>query len=72
MREELFHNWQYRYGGVLNLGRLVYEFVLNDTGSMDTYNTPGYLEHEAFQNAGRLFNERSWELRCGGCSKFYP
>ena len=55
MREELFHNWQYRYGGVLNLGRLVYEFVLNDTGSVDTYNTPGYLEHEAKNRSKRLF-----------------
>ena len=23
LREELLHNWQYRYGGVLNLGRLL-------------------------------------------------
>lgn len=40
---------------------MVYEFVLNDTGSIDTYNTLGYLEHEAVQNADRSFNERSWE-----------
>ena len=25
--------------------------MLNETGSTDTYNTPGYLEHEAVQNA---------------------
>ena len=71
MREELFHNWQYRYGGVLNLGRLVYEFVLNETGSIDTYNTPGYLEYEAKNSSQRLFEKRPWELRCSGCSKFY-
>ena len=71
MREELFHNWQYRYGGVLNLGRLVYEFVLNETGSVDTYNTPGYLEHEAKNRSNRSFEARPWELRCSGCSKFY-
>ena len=46
LREELLHNWQYRFGGLLNLGHLIAEQLGND-GQDFPYFTLGTLEEEA-------------------------
>ena len=49
LRHELVHNWQYRRGGLLSLGRLGLEQAgraITD-GRWDPYDRPGNLEYEA-------------------------
>ena len=48
LREELLHNWQYRKGGLLSLGRLILEHTVDFVtgGRWDPYYTPGTLEYE--------------------------
>ena len=86
LREELLHNWQYRFGGLLNLGRLITEQIGND-GQDFPYFTPGTLEEEAsnrsrdgasikFDRNGRTYydgrnNPRPWELQCSSCNRFF-
>ncbi len=49
LRHELVHNWQYRRGGLLSLGRLGLEQAGRAItgGRWDPYNRPGNLEYEA-------------------------
>ena len=69
IREEILHNWQYRRGGLLNLGRLGLEQV-NKKGNYP-YHTPGTLEYEARSRSELSYSERPWELSCSICGRFY-
>ena len=69
LREELLHNWQYRRGGLLNLGRLAIEQIFKK-GDYPYY-TPGTLEYDARRQSRLSYNERPWELQCNVCDKFY-
>ena len=81
LRHELVHNWQYRRGGLLNLGRL----GLEQAGAFgnDPYDRAGTLEYAASTGAydsvrvrkkdgySGFGKPRPWELSCIVCDRFY-